>query len=457
MKAKQQWNPPDREQWSRDMVEWRRSLHVHPEAGWLEYRTAARVAEALKAYGWEVMTGTQACVSEARMGVPSDPVIRKSEARALVDGVDPAWLERMRGGHTAVVGVLRGAKPGPVIALRFDMDCVEVGESEAEEHAPRRLGFASDEAGLMHACAHDGHVAIGLGVAQELSRCADELAGEIRLLFQPAEEGCRGAASMIAAGWLDDAELLLCGHIGLVCDGLGHIVASTDGFLPTTKIDAVFRGQAAHAGKSPEEGRNALLAACTAALQLHAIGRHSAGATRINVGVLEGGTGRNVIPDEARLKLEVRGENEALNGYMTREAVRILEASAAMHDVACDWETVGQGTDWDGDGRVLVPLIERVCGEIESVRSVIPTRGLGASEDASLMLRHVQRQGGLGAYMLYGSPLPAGHHQPAFDFDERVLPIAAELLVRLVRTAPEWLESHKARPAMDPIEKEERA
>lgn len=427
----------EREQWLAEMIAMRRSVHAHPEPGWLEYRTAALVAERLTALGFEVTTGKRACSSEARMGVPDAETLRSHEEKALREGVDPEWLEKMKGGHTAVVGVLRGPRPGTVVALRFDMDCVEVGENGDPEHMPRKLGFASDQPGLMHACGHDGHIAIGLGTAEKLAERADELAGEVRLLFQPAEEGCRGARSMVEAGWLDGVNFLLCGHIGLKSKKLGEIVASVGGFLSTAKIDAVFRGKAAHAGESPELGSNALLAACAAALHLHGISRHGDGATRVNVGMLEGGTGRNVIPGEARMKLELRGETEALNAYMVGETSRILEASAALYGVSCEWETVGCATSADGD-QSLIPLIEKECAGMEAVGSFIPTLPFGASEDATFMLRKVQEQGGRGVYLLFGSPLAAGHHHPSFDFDERVLWIAAELLVRLALACPQW-------------------
>lgn len=421
----------ERDEWLAGMAAVRREIHAYPEPGWAEYRTAALAAQRLSDLGFEVATGRRACRSEARMGVPVAETLRLEEERALRDGVDPFWLKRMEGGHTAVVGVLRGGKPGPVTALRFDMDCVEVAESGGPGHAPQTMGFASRRPGLMHACGHDGHIAIGLGVAERLAGRAGGLAGEVRLLFQPAEEGCRGARSMVEAGWLDDADYLFCGHIGLKSRTLGEIVASAGSFLSTAKLDATFRGKAAHAGEAPEQGGNALLAACAAALHLHGISRHGGGPTRINVGLLEGGSGRNVVPAEARMKLETRGGTEALNDYMVAETRRILEASAQLYGVSCEVETVGQGVEAEGDP-ALIPAISRACAGIAAVRTVVPTIAFGASEDATHMMRRVRERGGKAAYMLFGSPLAEGHHHPSFDFDERVMGIAAELLVRLV-------------------------
>ncbi len=403
----------------------------------MEYRAAAFVAERLTQLGFEVVTGRQACLSEARMGVPHADEISLHEEMALNEGVNPYWLEQMRGGHTAVVGIIRGSKPGPIVALRFDMDCVEVGESQDPAHAPVKMGYRSRRQGLMHACGHDGHIAIGVGTAVQIAERIEELTGEIRLLFQPAEEGCRGAKAMIEAGWLDDVDYFFGGHIGLKSRTLGEVVASSSGFLSTTKLDVVFRGKAAHAGESPELGRNALLAACSASLHLHSISRHSGGATRIHVGQLVAGTGRNVIAEEAHMKLETRGVTEELNAFMLTEAVRILEGTANVYGVVCQREMVGSGVSAEAD-TALIPWIQRECERINRIHTVIPTLAMGVSEDASLMLRKVKERGGKAAYLMFGSPLTQGHHQPCFDFDEEVLGIAAELLIQLVFACPEW-------------------
>ncbi len=290
------------------LIRRRRDLHKHPESGWLEYRTSAIVADELTKLGFQVHVGKEVCKPESRMGVPSAEVLQAHEKRALAEGANPMWLERMHGGHTGVVGVLRTGRPGPVIALRFDIDSNELTESDSEAHRPARDGFASCHPGMMHACGHDGHTSIGLGVAEIVSRSADQLLGEIRLLFQPAEEGTRGAKSMVDAGWLNGVEYFFAGHIASRSRTLGEIVASIGGFLATTKMNVVFNGRAAHAGSSPHEGRNALLAAAASALHLHGISRHGEGPTRVNVGMLVAGSGRNIIPDRAEMKLEIRGE-----------------------------------------------------------------------------------------------------------------------------------------------------
>ncbi|MDF2669578.1 MAG: peptidase, partial [Paenibacillus sp.] len=102
------------------MIALRRTIHGYPEPGWAEYRTAATIAEQLTRLGYEVITGRKACHSESRMGVPDGAVLSRYEELAVQEGVDRKWIEQMQGGHTAVVGIIRGSKPGPVIVLRFD-------------------------------------------------------------------------------------------------------------------------------------------------------------------------------------------------------------------------------------------------------------------------------------------------------------------------------------------------
>lgn len=149
--------------------------------------------------------------------------------------------------------------------------------------------------------------AAGLGTAIILSEIKDRLSGTVKLIFQPGEEGSRGAAAMEAAGILEGVDYIFGGHIGFQARRSGDLICGTRGFLATTKLDVTFAGKPAHAGSAPEEGRNALRAAAACALNLHAISRHGQGASRINVGSLHAGQGRNVIPPNAVLQLEPVG------------------------------------------------------------------------------------------------------------------------------------------------------
>lgn len=409
----------------------RRDLHRHPEVGWTEYRTTHRIALDLEDLGYDPAVGRNAVDSESRLGVPDPDTLAHHERRAREAGVPEDRMAAMEGGHTGLVARLDTGRPGPHIALRFDIDALPVHESDSDDHRPKRLGFRSEDEGVMHACGHDGHAAIGLGVAAFLRRFEDELNGRYTLLFQPSEEGSRGARAMVEKGWLDDADYFVAGHLGTSVNELGVVAATTAGFLPTTKLDVRFRGRAAHAGGAPQEGRNALLAAATAAVQLHAIPRHGEGETRINVGTLHAGTGRNVVPDRATLQVETRGATEDLDAYVAAEARRIIDASATMHGVEAEVEVVGRGLGATCDEEWKVTVAE-ACEGARFVGGVVPESSIGGSEDATVMMGRVQGRGGKATYMTFGSPLAAGHHNPAFDWDEDALLVAVESLGRVV-------------------------
>jgi aminobenzoyl-glutamate utilization protein A len=409
----------------------RRDLHRHPEVGWTEYRTTHKIALELEDLGFDLAVGRDALDGDARLGVPDQEILTRHEARARESGVPENWMSMMEGGHTGLVARLDTGRPGPHVALRFDIDALPVHESDDEDHGPQSLGFRSESEGVMHACGHDGHAAIGLGVAAFLRRFEGELKGRYTLLFQPSEEGSRGAWAMVERGWLDDADYFLAGHLGTSLRELGAVAATTVGFLPTTKMDVRFRGRAAHAGVEPQEGRNALLAAATAALNLHAIPRHGDGDTRINVGTLSAGTGRNVVPDRADMQLETRGATEELDAYVADEARRIIDASAAMHGVEAEVGVVGRGLGAACDPE-WTRIVAEACEGARFVGRVLPQAAIGGSEDATVMMRRVQERGGKATYMTFGTPLAAGHHNPAFDWDEGAFPVAVETMGRVI-------------------------
>jgi aminobenzoyl-glutamate utilization protein A len=415
----------------------RRDFHKHAEAGWTEFRTASIVAETLKDLGYEVLVGDEAVDPAAIMGAPPKAELDRHVERALAQGAHRAWVERMVGGKTGVVGVMKFARPGPTVALRADMDANDLVEAEDEKHRPFREGFASVNQGAMHACGHDGHTAAALGVAEVLAAMKDNLAGTIKLIFQPAEEGVRGAKAMMARGVVDDVNYLVGMHLGVNLKKTGQVACRTEGFLATTKLDAVFTGMPAHAGAAPETGRNAILAAATATLNLHAIPRHSKGASRINVGVIQGGTGRNVIPARAVIKLETRGATTEINQYVYAEAVRIIEAAAAMHGVTVTIEETGSAAGCENDA-ALVERIRQVVERQHLFSEIVPAGNIGGSEDCTYFMERVQKRGGQAAFVMVGTELAAGHHDSHFDFNEDALVpaialmsgVAAELLTQ---------------------------
>jgi aminobenzoyl-glutamate utilization protein A len=307
------------------------------------------------------------------------------------------------------------------------MDANDLVEAEDANHRPAREGFASINRGAMHACGHDGHTATLLGIAEILAGLRDQLGGTLKLLFQPAEEGSRGAKAMMSRGVVDDVQYLLAAHLGLSMAKTGQLACRTEGFLATTKFDAVFTGKPAHAGAAPEVGRNAVLAACTATLGLHAISRHSQGASRVNVGFIQGGTGRNVIPPRAVIKVETRGATTGINEYMHAEAMRVVEAAAAMQGVSVQSELVGGAAGCDSD-LALAARVRDVAERQKLFSDIRDAGDIGGSEDCTYLMERVQQRGGQAVYVMVGADLAAGHHDSRFDFDEAALVPAMALL-----------------------------
>ena len=405
----------------------RRDLHKHAEVAWTEFRTAAFVAKTLTELGYQVSTGVDTHEESAMMGVPSKAELEKHMQRAIDQGADKSWVEKMAGGKTGVVGVMKFAKPGPVVALRVDMDANDLTESTETKHRPFKEGFSSINKGAMHACGHDGHTSVGLAVAEVLAGLKDQLAGTIKMIFQPAEEGVRGAKAMMAKGVVDDVKYIVGMHLGVNLRKTGQVACRTEGFLATTKLDATFTGVPAHAGAAPETGRNAILAACTATLNLHAISRHSQGISRINVGVIQGGSGRNVIPANAVIKVETRGAVSAINEYVYEEAVRIIETSAAMQGCKVSMELMGGAAGCENDPE-LVERIRKVAERQKLLPEILAAGNIGGSEDCTYFMERVQKNGGQAAFVMVGTELAAGHHDSFFDFNEDALVPAIALM-----------------------------
>lgn len=408
----------------------RRDVHQHPETGWTEFRTSSFIIKELQFLGFSVFFGRDIFNEKYRLGVPEPECLADCQERAVREGADPKLVQAMTGGYTGVVAVLDTGKVGKTVAFRFDIDSNDAVEIGDKIHRPAAEGFASEHSKAMHACGHDGHVAIGLGLARLLAAHRDELFGKVKLIFQPAEEGVRGAYAMVNAGVVDDVDYFFSGHVGFKATTDNTIIVRTDGFLATTKLNAEFRGMSAHAGAAPEDGKNALLAAAQAAISLNTIARHSGGASRINVGVLNAGTGRNVVPDYAELKLETRGENTEVNQFMVDEAERILRACAMMYDVELQTSIVGSAPSCVPDvelGQKVAELIKEKCDYAKVIEHV----SIGCSEDCSYFMERVQENGGRALFMMYGTQIVAGHHNDHFDFNEDCLWRAAAALGEL--------------------------
>ena len=422
------------------IIGYRRDFHRYAESGWTEFRTASLVARKLTDLGFEVKIGGEVIKEEDRMGLPDEEILEKNWQRAKEQGGDEQFLKSFKNGFTGVVGILKNGI-GPVIGLRFDMDALDIQEDLTDNHKPYREGFASVNENVMHACGHDGHTAAGLGIAEVLMKLKIEIKGTVKLIFQPAEEGVMGAKSMVTAGVVDDVDYLL-GHHVMSGWKLGEIIPGMGNYAATQKFDATFTGKPAHAGGSPEGGNNALLAASTAVLNLYAIPRHSDGYTRINVGKLNSGTGRNVICSDAHLLIETRGETTELNEYMYEKVVNILETSAKMYNCKLEIKEMGGAQNANSDIE-LVKRVEKVANEIGGF-TFFPSRKGGGSEDITYMIKRVQENGGLAANVGIGADLNGisindtkrdavlGAHTSVFDFDENAIKIAMRLLTLTV-------------------------
>lgn len=416
---------PDK--FTEQLVNWRRDFHQHPELGFLEMRTASKVAGILDDLGFSLAMGREVMSAEHMMGKPNDKETKEHYEWAKAKGANLKYIDNFAEGYTGIVATMKTDNPGPTVAFRVDMDALPIHESEDEDHFPNREGFRSIKPRTMHACGHDAHTTIGLGLATLIAENKANLAGTIKIIFQPAEEGTRGAYSMTEAGVVDDVDYFIATHIGT---GLPHkhFLAAKNGYLATSKLNVTFSGVSAHAGGQPNKGKNALLAAAAATLNLYAIARHSEGASRINVGQLQAGSGRNIIADEAELIMETRGETTEINEYMLAQAKEVIAGAAKMYGVDYKIDIVGQAMSSTCSLQLAKLLHEVAVVSPYMEKSTLKSDAPAGSEDATYFMNRVQQLGGEATYCVVGTDLAAGHHHPQFDINEDSLLGAVHVL-----------------------------
>ena len=406
------------------LVELRRDLHRHPEPAWCEFYSTSRIVdEVAEIPGVEVTFGEDALSLGDRMGLPDQDEIEKWRSAARELGAREDVLEAAAGGRTGVIAELSRGE-GPTIALRVDIDGLKRRESEADSHVPAAEGFRSETGETMHACGHDAHMTMGVGVLRAIAE--SDFEGTFKVLFQPAEEVVGGGKAMAESGHLDDVEYLFALHIGLD-HPTGEVVAGIDDFLAVSHFYAEYEGEPSHAGGHPEEGRNAIQAMATAIQNLYGIPRHNDGATRVNAGRAGGGSATNIIAEEAYVEGEVRGQTTELMEYMRERADRTLRTAGEMHDCEVAIETVGQAPSAESD-QALVDVVHEVASSHPDVETALERDSLGGSEDATYLMETVQSQGGLASYVGVGTDHPGGHHTSTFDVDEASIPIGVEVL-----------------------------
>ena len=411
------------ENYTQEMVSDRRRLHQRPEEGWTEFETTFFIVKRLEKLGFTILMGRRLFKEELIMG-RDEHIVEAAMKRAAEHGVSDNFLKRTEG-FTGCVGLWDTGRAGPVTAFRFDIDALPIQETDAPEHEANAGCFASERPGLMHSCGHDGHTAVGLAVAHWIADHAAKLKGRIKLIFQPAEEGTRGALPMSESGILDDVNYMVGSHIGNACH-LGEVGLCISGSMATTKIDVRFTGLSAHAGLAPEKGRSALFAACNAATTLAGIARTSQGETRVSVGKLIAGEGRNVVAAHALMQAEVRGSTEEANQFMTEEVLRITQGIGQTYNVACDCQIVGRATTLMSTPKAIA-LLDEVARGIGSVKTVKRFDNVGGSEDCTWLIRKVILQGGEAAMFIFGCN-HHGHHRGDFCIqDTQSLPVGFEM------------------------------
>lgn len=405
----------------------RRQIHRNPEPGWCEFQTTALAARIFGDLGFKLTFGPEFIAPQFVRG--RDPKeAQRSRDQALAEGADASRIGKM-GEFPGLIAELDTGRPGKTLAIRFELDALYMEEPLDPSHIPAREGFASRRRGVMHACGHDGHLAAAAALGRFAAANRARMSGRLILIFQPAEEGSRGAYPILKSGRLEGVDVMLCAHLGLDVP-FGAIVAAPDRFLCTTKINFEFVGKPSHAGMQPQIGRNALLASANAAINIMALPRHGDGMTRVNVGALHAGEGRNVIPSHATMEIEVRGETAAINRDLAQEALMRAEGAAASFGVDCRCAIVGEALDFKPDHSVT-QLITVCARRARGCREVMPSHAYNGSDDGTLLLRAVQDAGGRAGYFMVGAHLPGKSDKAPVDFDERAMTVLYDTYVHL--------------------------
>jgi amidohydrolase len=386
------------------VIAWRRDIYQHPELGNQEVRTSKLVADHLRALGLEVRTGVA---------------------------------------HTGVVGVLKGGKPGAVVALRADMDALPVTDQTGLPYASKaKATWMGQETGVMHACGHDGHVAILMGVAEVLSRMKDRIPGTVKFIFQPAEEGLPGdevggARLMVKEGVLRDPtpEAIFGLHLssvfaaGRVGYRTGPYMASSDTFR------IVVRGKQTH-GARPWAGVDPIVVASQIVLGLQTIASRqidvSLEPSIITVGIIRGGNRENIIPDEVELLGTVRSFNDEMRRDIHRRMKQTAESIAQAAGAKAE-TTVKLGYDVTDNSEKLVSRGVATLRTVAGGANVFMAPKITASEDFSAYQKVIP-----GFYFHLGArvkDLPperwGGNHSPLFQIDESVLKLGVRSLANL--------------------------
>lgn len=409
-----------------ELIRLRRHFHKYAEPAWMEFLTTAKIIEELKNYNLDLYYGKEIYFNK-RMGLPEKNMVESYKNSISISNIEKK--EEILDSYTGLIAVLDTKKIGPNIGFRFDIDANELCESNSLGHLPNILNFSSKNSFAMHACGHDAHMSIGIELAKILASNIKKLKGKIIFIFQPAEEGVRGAYSLMNNPIIDKLDYLAGMHIGMDVKS-GEIGVGSHGFLATKKIDIIFKGKASHAGASPEKGHNALLAASSAVLNFNSLAQHSMGEARINVGKLNAGSGRNIIANKAKIEMEIRGENDHIVSYLYDGVNRIVEGSAISYDCSYEIEIKGQAPSLISYDEEFIKNLRNYYKE-KSYKLV--DANLKGSEDIAYLLNEVRKAGGKTVHFILGSNLKDSHHSEEFDINEKDMLRGVDLMVDFVK------------------------
>ncbi|MGE5587608.1 MAG: M20 metallopeptidase family protein [Clostridia bacterium] len=387
------------------MIAVRRDLHMNPELGGEERRTAGMVASKLCELGVSV-----------REGIGGTGVV------GVIRGLAP-------GTGRSGSGPGRDSSPGPCVALRADMDALPIQDC-------KDVDYRSRVPGVMHACGHDGHVAMLLGAAKLLSSLAREFCGSVKLLFQPAEEGPGGALPMMKEGVLSDPEVnvIVAGHLwpdlptGVVAIRGGPVMAAADSITITIK------GEGGH-GAAPHRSVDAVVVAAQAISALQTIVSRQVNPVDplvVTIGTISGGYRQNVIADQVTMSGTVRTLNPTLRKAVPDMIKRTLDGITRSAGAAFEFTYSPGYPPLANDERVAAIVAEsakKILGRRRVIEDIEPSMG---GEDFAYFLQEVP-----GAMFMLGAGNPdkgaryPAHH-PKFDFDEEAMAFGAALMVDVV-------------------------
>lgn len=365
------------------LVALRRDIHAHPELAFEEVRTAGIVAAEL-----------------ARMGIPHQTGV----------------------GRTGVVGTIAGGRPGPTLIIRADMDALPIHEATG-------LDFASTVPGKMHACGHDIHTATLLGVAEVLKDLAPQLAGTVRLVFQPAEEALGGAAAMVEDGVLEGADLALGFHNspGMPAGRFGFCRGAT--LASADRFELVVTGKSGHAAH-PEKAIDPIVAAAAFVGQAQTVVSREIDPLQpavVTIGMIHGGTAPNIIPESVELRGTVRTLSAATRDTAEAALRRLAAGLEAMHRVRCTLTYRRGVPPLVNADRVLDPAVAAVRAQFGPVvEEGLPS--MGAEDFAEFAERLPAFQLRIGS----GAPGRDDHlHNDRYQPDERSIGLGVQALARI--------------------------